>query len=422
MSLADVRTEDPTPTGSFPVVAADQRPGLRFWIAVLALGTGGFAIGVTEFVAMGLLPEVSAGLGISISQGGHLISLYAAGVVVGAPLIAALGAKLPRRGLLVGLMAFYGLVNLASASVTDYRLLAVLRFLDGLPHGAYFGLAALVAASMVAPNRRGFALSMVMMGIPLANVVGVPLTTLVGQQLGWRWAYVVVGVLSLVTVVLVLLAVPRMPGDRTATSRREISGLRQPQLWFAVLAAGGGFGGMFALISYISPLTQDVGGLGESAVAVFLFVLGIGMVVGNMLAGRLCDWSVENSLRLGSVGLAVSLLAYFVLAPTGWGALVAAFTTTVTGSVLALGFQMRLIDAAGESQTLGAALSHSALNIGNGLGAWVGGAVIAAGWGFRSPLLVGALLAVFGLTVVVLAARARSAGQAPGAVETSALV
>ncbi|TIC84304.1 MFS transporter [Nocardioides sp. GY 10127] len=411
MSLIDVRpTDDPTPTGAVPVVL-DDRPGLRFWVAVVALATGGFAIGTTEFVAMGLLPEISAGMGVSISQGGHLISLYALGVVVGAPLIAALGARLPRRGLLVGLIAAYGVLNLASAGATSFHLLGLLRFLDGLPHGAYFGLSALVAASMVPPHRRGFALAMVMMGIPLANVAGVPLVTLVGQHAGWRWAYVAVGALSLVTVVLVLLAVPATPGDRTATGRRELSGLRSPQLWLAVVAAGGGFGGMFALVTYVSPLTQDVGGLSESAVAVFLFALGLGMIVGNTVAGRLCDWSVENSLRLGSVGLALSLVAYFVLAPTGWWALLAAFAVTLTGSVLALGFQMRLIDAAGESQTLGAALSHSALNIGNGLGAWLGGVVIAMGYGLRAPLVVGAVLAVLGLGVIVLArVAARRAG------------
>jgi len=385
---------------------------LRFAAAVLALATGGFAIGTTEFVTMGLLPQIAEGVDVSIPQAGHLISAYALGVVVGAPLLAALGARLPRRALLVTLIAAFGLLNLLSAAVSHYGLLAFVRFLDGLPHGAYFGLAALTAASMVPAHRRGRALALVMMGIPVANLLGVPAATILGQQLGWRAAFVAVGLVSALTVVLILAFVPSTPGDPTASSRRELSALRHPQLWYAVGASGIGFGGLFALVSYIAPLTTEVGGLGESAVAVFLLVIGLGMVVGNLVAGRLVDWSIERSLRIGSVGLAAALALYWVLAPYGWAALVAGFLTTVLGSVLALGFQVRLIDAAEHAQTLGAALSHASLNIGNSLGAFLGGAVIAAGWGFRAPLVVGVGLSLAGLLVLVLARRAdRSARQ-----------
>ncbi|MBF4161751.1 MFS transporter [Nocardioides sp. CBS4Y-1] len=376
-------------------------------MAVLALATGGFAIGTTEFVTMGLLPQIADGVGVSIPSAGHLISAYALGVVVGAPALAALGAKLPRRGLLIGLIAVYGVFNLLTALVSHFGVLALVRFLDGLPHGAYFGVAALVAADMVAPERRGRALALVMMGIPVANVIGVPLATLLGQHLGWRAAFAAVAFISLLTMVMILAFVPRTEGNAEATGRRELAALRHPQLWFALGAGAIGFGGMFALVSYIAPLTTRVGGLRESAVAVFLLVLGLGMVVGNMLAGRLVDWSVENALRVGTLGLAGSLLLYFVLAPTGWPALIAAFAATVTGSMLALGFQVRLIDAAEHAQTLGAALSHASLNIGNSLGAFLGGSVIAAGYGFRAPLLVGIALALLGLAVLVVAARAR---------------
>lgn len=391
-----------------PEVSTVQQPvsRLRFAVAVTALATGGFAIGTTEFVTMGLLPQIADGVDVSIPEAGHLISAYALGVVVGAPLLAALGARLPRRGLLVGLIAAFGLMNLLTATMSHYGLLFLVRFLDGLPHGAYFGVAALTAASMVPADRRGRALALVMMGIPVANVLGVPAATILGQQLGWRSAFAAVGVLSALTVVLILAFVPSTPGDPAASSRRELSALRHPQLWYAVGASGIGFGGLFALVSYIAPLTTEVGGLGEASVAVFLLVIGLGMVVGNMVAGQLVDWSVERSLRIGSVGLAASLLAYFVLAPLGWWALVAGFATTVLGSVLALGFQVRLIDAAEHAQTLGAALSHASLNIGNSLGAFLGGTVIAAGWGYRSPLLVGVGLALAGLVVLVLARRA----------------
>lgn len=378
----------------------------RFWLVAVALATGGFAIGTTEFVAMGLLPEIADGVGVSIPSAGHLISAYALGVVVGAPTLAALGARLPRRGLLLGLMGFYTVLNGLSALAVGFHSLLVLRFLDGLPHGAYFGVSALVASSLVAPERRGRAIATVMMGIPLANVAGVPLATVLGQHLGWRSAYVTVTVIGALALLMVALFAPRTPGDHTATGRRELAALRHPQLWFATIAGAIGFGGLFALMSYVAPLTTRVGGLGSGAVPVFLLVLGVGMVTGNWLAGHLVDRTVEGTLRLGAVGLAVVLCAYFVAAPAGWWALPLAFATTVIGSVLAMGFMVRLIDAAEHAQTLGAALSHASLNIGNALGAWLGGLVIAAGYGFRAPLLVGAALAVLGLGVIVLAHRA----------------
>ncbi|WP_341228784.1 MFS transporter [Nocardioides salarius] len=386
--------------------AAEPVTRARFVLAVVALATGGFAIGTTEFVTMGLLPQIAGGIGVTIPQAGHLISAYALGVVVGAPTLAALGARLPRRALLVWLMVAYAVLNLLSAAVSHYGLLAFVRFLDGLPHGAYFGVSALVASGMVSPERRGRALALVMMGIPVANLAGVPAATLLGQAYGWRAAYVAVGLVSVLTVVMILAFVPSTPGDATATGRRELAALRHPQLWYAVGAGAIGFGGLFALVSYIAPITTDVGGLPESAVAVFLLVLGVGMVVGNVVAGRLVDWSIEKSLRGAAVGLALALMLYFVLAPTGWWAVLAGFLVTVIGSVLALGFMARLMDAAEHAQTLGAAMSHASLNIGNALGAWLGGLVIAAGYGLRAPLVVGAGLALAGLVVLVLARRA----------------
>ena len=386
--------------------AAEPVTRARFVLAVVALATGGFAIGTTEFVTMGLLPQIAGGIGVTIPQAGHLISAYALGVVVGAPALAALGARLPRRALLVWLMVAYAVLNLLSAAVSHYGLLAFVRFLDGLPHGAYFGVSALVASGMVSPERRGRALALVMMGIPVANLAGVPAATLLGQAYGWRAAYVAVGLVSVLTVVLILLFVPSTPGDATATGRRELAALRHPQLWYAVGAGAIGFGGLFALVSYIAPITTDVGGLPESAVAVFLLVLGVGMVVGNVVAGRLVDWSIEKSLRGAAVGLELALLLYFVLAPTGWWAVLAGFLVTVIGSVLALGFMARLMDAAEHAQTLGAAMSHASLNMGNALGAWLGGLVIAAGYGLRAPLVVGAALALAGLVVLVVARRA----------------
>jgi MFS transporter, DHA1 family, inner membrane transport protein len=385
----------------------DVRPARttrHFGFAVFALAVGGFAIGTTEFVTMGLLPQISDGVEVSISQAGHVISAYALGVVVGAPVLAFFGAKWPRRGLLVVLMGAYALFNALSAVATSFEMLAVARFLGGLPHGGYFGVASLVAASMVAPERRARAMAWVLLGLPVANVVGVPAATVLGQQLGWRASYWLVAALAALTMALVVAFVPACPGNAEATGRRELLAFGKPQVWLTMVAGAIGFGGMFALFSYIAPTVTEVSGLPESAVAIFLLTLGVGMVVGNWAAGRLVDRSVLGSLLGSSIGLAVVLFAFWAVAPYGWVALPAAFAVTFVGSVLALSMMIRLIDVAGHAETLGAAMSHSSLNVGNALGAWIGGLVIASGLGFRAPILVGVALAIAGLVVVVASA------------------
>ncbi len=380
-------------------VGATVRPR-SFGPAVFALAVGGFAIGTTEFVTMGVLPQVADGVGVSIPVAGRVISAYALGVVVGAPLIAYFGAKLPRRKLLIGLMAAYAAFNALSALAPNYPTLMVARFFDGLPHGGYFGVASLVAASMVAPERRGRAIALVLMGLPVANVLGVPVATWLGQTLGWRASYWVVAGLAALTIVMVLTYVPDCPGNPEATGRRELLALRKPQVWFAIVAGAIGFGGMFALFSYVAPLATRVGDLSDSAVPVFLLTLGLGMVFGNWLAGRAMDWSLRKSLLGSPVALALALLASWLLAPYGYAALPALFAVTTFGSVMALGLMMRLIDAAEHAETIGAALSHGSLNIGNALGAGLGGLTIAAGYGYRSPLAIGAVLSLAGFAVL----------------------
>jgi MFS transporter, DHA1 family, inner membrane transport protein len=387
-------------------VTLDPPAGTRaahFWPAVLALAVGGFAIGTTEFVTMGVLPQLADGVDVSIPVAGRVISSYALGVVIGAPLLAYFGAKLPRRQLLLGLMAAYALFNALSALAPDYETLMVARFLDGLPHGGYFGVASLVAASMVAPERRGRAIALVLMGLPVANVVGVPAATWLGQTLGWRASYWVVAGLAALTIALVLAFVPDCPGNPEATGRRELQALRKPQVWFAIVAGAVGFGGMFAMYSYVAPMATRVGGLPDAAVPVFLLTLGVGMVFGNWVAGLAVDWSLKKALLLSPVALAVTLLLSWLLMPRGYAALPALFLITTTGSVLALGLMIRLIDVADHAETLGAALSHGSLNIGNALGAWLGGLTIAAGYGYRSPLVVGAGLSLAGFAVLAVA-------------------
>ena len=397
-------------------VAADVAtvPSARhFVLALLALATGGFAIGTTEFMTMGLLPQIAEGVGVSIPIAGHVISAYAIGVVVGAPVLAFLGARLPRRGLLVALMVAYAVGNAASAVATSYGVLTLARVATGFPHGAYFGVASLVAASLAPEGRKGRAVAMVMLGLSVANVVGVPAATWLGQHLGWRSAFWAVTGLALVTAALVLAFVPSCPGDTAATGRRELRAFREPQVWLTLLAGAVGFGGMFAVYTYIAPTVTDVGGLPDGAVPVFLLVFGLGMVVGTWLAGELADWSVYRSLLGSAVGMAVVLVAFAALAPAGWWLLPISFSVTVLGSVLVVNLQLRLMDVAGDAQTLGAALNHASLNVANAAGAWLGGVVIAAGYGYRSTGLVGAALAVAGFVVLVLSARLARRPAAP---------
>lgn len=371
-------------------------------LAVLALAMGGFAIGTTEFMTMGLLPQVADGVGVSIPTAGHLISAYAVGVVVGAPVLAFFGARLPRRGLLVALMAAYAVCNALSALAGSYGLLLVARFLDGVPHGAYFGVASLVAASLAPPGRQGRAVAMVMIGLSVANVVGVPAATWMGQHLGWRSAFWVAAGLAVLTAALVTAFVPACPGNADATGRRELRLFAEPQAWLTLLAGAIGFGGMFALYSYISPVVTQVGGLPTGAVPVFLLAFGLGMVAGTWVAGALADWSVFCSLLGSALAMALLLLAFAALAPTGWWAVVPAFAVAVVSSVLVVNLQLRLMSVAGEAQTLGAAMNHSSLNIGNALGAWLGGLVISAGAGYRAPALVGVGLSLLGLAVLLV--------------------
>jgi len=377
----------------------------HFGLAVLALAMGGFAIGTTEFVTMGLLPQIADGVDVSIPAAGNVISAYAVGVVVGAPVLAFLGARLPRRGLLIALMAAFAVGNALSALAGDFGLLTAARFLSGLPHGAYFGVASLVAANLATPERRGRAVALVMLGLSVANVVGVPAATWLGQSFGWRSAYWSVTILGLLTMALVLLFVPRVPGDPAATGRRELSAFLRPQVWLTLLAGAIGFGGMFAVYSYIAPTVTDVGKLSESAVPVFLLVFGLGMVAGTWLAGELADWSVFKSLLGSSLGMAAILLLFAAVAPYGWAALPVAFSIAVIASVLVVNLQLRLMGVAGSAQTLGAAMNHASLNVANALGAWLGGIVIAAGYGYRAPALVGVALSLLGFVVLVVSAR-----------------
>ncbi|WKB55854.1 MFS transporter [Eleftheria terrae] len=369
-----------------------------FWSAVLALGVGGFAIGTGEFVIMGLLPEVARDLHISIPRAGHVISAYALGVVVGAPLLAVLAAGWPRRALLMALMAMFAAGNLASALAPGEGSLNLLRFVAGLPHGTYFGVAALVAASLAPPDRRASAVGLVMCGLTSATLVGVPIAAWLGQHLGWRAAFVLVGAIAALACGLIRLGVPNLPADRGASPLRELGALRQPQVWLTLGIGAIGFGGMFSVFSYIKPTLTEVAGLPVDAVPLVLALFGVGMVLGNLFGARLADKSLMGTIAGLLVWSAVVLGAVVFTAPH---ALAASVNVFLVGTVVAIGpaLQIRLMDVAGEAQTLAAALNHSAFNIANALGAWLGGAAVAAGLGWTSTGWVGSLLALGGMVV-----------------------
>jgi len=385
----------------------------RTRLALLALALGGFGIGATEFVAMGLLPQIAQNLlpGVwetssddAIAQAGVMIAAYALGVVVGAPTIAVFAARLPRRGILLGLTAAFTIGTVASALAPTFELVVLFRFLAALPHGAYFGIAALVAASLMGPGKRGQGVALVLSGLTVANVVGVPLITALGQSAGWRAAYLVVAAIFALSVLAIRLTVPQQPGDPDATPRRELGALRRPAVWFALLTGSVGFAGFFAVYTYVAPLTTEVTGLPAAAVPWALVTLGLGMTLGNFVGGWAADRGVLRTLFVSFAVFAVALTGLGLTAPYPVGLFVFLFGVGAAASALSPAIQTRLMDVAGDSQTLAAAVNHSALNIGNALGAFLGGAVIAAGWGYLAPTWLGLALCVPGVLLALAGA------------------
>ncbi len=389
------------PPVSFPDDASARGTDPRTMrLAMIALIMGGFAIGVTEFVTMGLLPQIADGINVDIPKAGHTISAYAVGVVIGAPLIAIMGAKAPRQAMLLALMAVIALGNALAALAPNYESLMLARFFAGLPHGAFFGMASLVAVSLAPKGRSGRAVGTVMLGIPFANVLGVPAATWMGQAYGWRSAYWAVAVIGVVTVVLIKTWVPKTEADPTQDWRREIAAFRSRQVWLTLLVGAIGFGGMFAMYSYIAPTVTEVTGRSQGWVPIFLLSFGIGMIVGTKLGGILADWSILRSLVINGVIMTTLLALFSITAQWTIPALVTVFAISVATGAWVIGLQMRLMSVAGAARNLGAAMNHASLNFANALGAFLGGSIVAAGYGYQAPSLVGAALAAVGLLVL----------------------
>ena len=384
----------------------------RVVFSLLALALGGFGIGSTEFVAMGLLPELAQDLlpaqwaasqADAQGQAGWLISAYALGVVVGAPTIAALSARFPRKTILLWLLAAFTIGTIASAVLPNFGLVLVARFAAGLPHGAYFGVAALVAASLIGKEKRGQGVAIVLSGLTIANVIGVPLITLLGQSTNWRIAYLAVAAIFALTFVAVAIVLPIQPGNPAATIARELTVFTRPQVWLALLIGAVGFGGFFAVYTYVSPLVTDAAGLDISVVPIALVVVGLGMTIGNLLGGRFSDHHVMKTVFVCFGIFIFALIGVALFAATPVGLFIFLFILGAAASAISPAIQARLMDVAGESQTLAAAANHSSLNLGNSLGAFLGGVVIAAGFGYLSVAWVGLVLAVLGVLIATAA-------------------
>jgi DHA1 family inner membrane transport protein len=376
----------------------------------LALACGGFGIGTGEFAIMGLLPNVADTFSVTTPQAGYVISAYALGVVIGAPVIAVLAAKMARRSLLLLLMGIFAVGNILSAAAPTFESFTALRFLTGLPHGAYFGVAAIVAASMVPVHKRARAVGRVMLGLTIATLLGTPLATVFGQSLDWRVAFTSVGVIGFVTVALIWYYVPRDQVDDGASFMRELGAFRRPQVLLTLGIAAVGYGGMFAMFSYIAGTTMNVAMLPESMVAVMMVLFGLGMNTGNVVGSWLADKSIMGTIG-GSLVFNIVVLTLFSLTASSPVMLSACVFLVGCGFAAGPALQTRLMDVAADAQTLAAASNHSAFNIANALGAWLGGLVIAWGYGFAATGYVGAVLSVLGLFVYAASLRLERDGR-----------
>jgi DHA1 family inner membrane transport protein len=396
----------------------EQLTSSRRAAALGALALGGFAVGLTEFVAMGLLPDIARGLlpaqyaqssSHAVAHAGWTITAYALGVVVGAPSVAVRTARVPRKRLVVGLLVLFVAGTVASALAPTFGLVLAARFVAGMPHGAYFGAAGIVAATLLGPGSQGKGFATVLGGLTVANVIGVPLITGLGQATSWRIAYLAIAAMFLLTLVAVLATVPDIAAAPGGSPRAELSAFRKPQVWLAAATAAIGFAGFFAADSYIAPVTTNVAGLPASAVPWVLVAVGLGMTVGNAVGGWSADRNLRLSMLVGLAGIALTTSAFALLAHAPVGLFVGAFLIGATGLFLGPALQARLITVAPEAQLMGAAVNQSAMNLANSLGAALGAVVIAWGFGYLAPAWVGVGLAVVGLALaaVSLAIEAR---------------
>ncbi|MFI6619370.1 MFS transporter [Streptomyces sp. NPDC050528] len=384
-------------------------------LALLALAVGAFGIGTTEFVIMGLLPEVADDLHVSIPTAGHLVSAYALGVVIGAPLLAAVTSRMSRRTVLIGLMALFVAGNALSAFAANYDYLLAARFLSGLPHGAFFGVGAVVATTMVAPERKARSVSLMFLGLTVANIVGVPAATLMGQHLGWRATFLGVSVIGVAAIASLALLIPHDHAQAPRVGLRgELAALRSVPVWLALGTTVAGFGALFSAYSYITPMLTDAAGFAEGSVTLLLALFGVGATAGNLLGGRLADHSMRGTLFGGLISLAAILALFPLLMTTEWTAALAVVLLGTAAFVTGSPLQLMVMEKASAGPSLASSANQAAFNLANAGGAWIGGLALAAGFGATSPAVAGAVLAVLGLGVAATAATVDRRRAVPG--------
>lgn len=379
-------------------------PVARVGILQLALALGGFAIGTVEFATMSLLPQFTHELAVSVPMGGQAITAYALGVVIGAPMLAALGAKVPRRTLLALLMGAYALGNLASAWAPSFAWFVAFRFLSGLPHGAYFGVACVLAASLVPSQRRAQAVARVMLGLTVATIVGVPFANVVGRAIGWRSAFVLVAGLAALTAAAVLASAPKVAADAGASWRRELGALTRRQVWLTLGIGAIGQGGLFSVYTYLASTLTEASHAPAPLLPVAFGLFGAGLTVGVMVCGWLADRALMPTIARCLLWSMAAMSLYALAVPHWWSVLPAIFLVGCGGGLVAP-VQTRLMDVAGDAQTMAAAMNHSAFNVANAIGPAAGGLALAAGWGWASTGWVGVSLAFGGLLVWAVAVR-----------------
>lgn len=408
-----------------PSILALREPGSerrRMPSGLVALALGGFGIGLTEFLIAGLLPQVASSFAVSEAAAGWLISGYALSVAVGAIALTAATARLPRKQVLIGLVALFVLGNLLSAIAPNYPVMLLGRIVAALCHGSFFGIGSLVARALVAPERKSQAVAIMFAGLTLANVLGVPFGALVGERWGWRaafWAVTAIGVLALAGIAALVpawagQAPPGKPQDGAAPVpplglAAQLRAFRSWQVWLTLIATALGYGGMFGAFSYIAYTFTEVSGFAAADVAWLLMVYGVGLVVGNLLGGRAADRDRDRALVLSLLALTLTLVLFGLLAESAVASVVLVFVLGVTGFAGVPGMITRVTDYA-HGAALAASANVSASNVGNALGAWLGGLAISAGLGYTAPLYVGAGIALVATVVMVIAAR-RVAGR-----------
>lgn len=380
-------------------------------LGLLALAIGGFGIGLTEFVILGLLPEVAADFGVSESVAGYLISGYALSVAVGAIGITAAVTRLDRKTVLMGLMVLFIAGNLLSAIAGSYEAMMVGRIVAALCHGAFFGVGAVVAADMVAPNKRAGAIALMFTGLTTANVLGVPLGTFLGQQSGWRstfWAITAIGIVALLGIALL---VPGTTGSTGPGLRAELVAFRRPQVWVSIGVTILGFGGMFGAFTYIAFTLTEVSGFASSTVPWLLVLFGVGLFVGNVIGGKAADRALTLSLVIILAGLTAVLVTFALTATNQPMTIVCLLLMGGFGFATVPGLQLRIMSHAQDAPTMASGSNIAAFNVGNALGAWLGGLAIAAGFGFTSPLWVGAGVTALGMVLLLAGSRRQSSRQ-----------